>query len=62
MSLRELYVAKPDQLLAQNCTEAYREIASELHYDVLGVAPDEQVVEFREDPGTLSDKKWMHLD
>jgi hypothetical protein len=61
MSLRELYVAKPDQLLPHNSKEAYREIASELHFDVLGVAPEEQLVAFKEDLGTLADQKWSAI-
>ena len=59
MSLRELYLAKPDALLPQNSREAYREVASELHFDVLGVAAEEQVAEFTEDPGALADQKWL---
>ena len=61
MSLRELYVAKSDQLLPHNSKEAYREIASELHFDVLGVAPEEQLVTFKEDLGTLADQKWLPM-
>ena len=61
MSLREIYVAKPDQLVPHNSKEAYREIASELHFDVLGVAPEEQLVAFREDLGTLADQKWLAI-
>ena len=59
MSLRELYLAKPDAFLPQNSREAYREVASELHFDVLGVAAEEQVAEFTEDPGALADQKWL---
>ena len=61
MSLRELYVAKPDQLLQQNSKEAYREVASELHFDVLGIAPEEQLLAFKEDLGTLADRKWSAI-
>ena len=61
MSLRELYLAKPDQLLPQNSKEAYREIASELHFDVLGVAQEEPFADFKENPGTLADQKWLSI-
>ena len=61
MSLRDLCVAKPDQLLPHNSKEAYREVASEWHFDVLGVAPEEQLARFREDPGTLADHKWLAM-
>ena len=62
MSLRELYLAKPDQLHAHNSSEAYREIASELCFDVLGVAPDEQLEALREDAGALSDGRWRSVE
>ena len=62
MSLRELYVARPDQLHMHNSQEAYKETASELHYDVLGVAPEEQLMAFKEDPGTLANKRWRPIE
>ena len=61
MSLRELYVAKPDQRLPHNSKAAYREIASGLRFDVLGVAPEEQLAGLNEDPGTLADQKWLAI-
>ena len=58
MTLREFYAAKPDQLMAQNSREACREIASELHFDVLGTLADEEpLVALREDLGTPADEK-----
>ena len=62
LTLREFYFAKPDQLMAQGSLEAYREIASKLHFDVLGtLADEEQLVALREDLGTLSDETWRYL-
>ena len=62
MTLREFYGAKSDQLMAHNSHEAYKEIASELHFDVLGtLADEEQLVALRDDLGTLADEKWRHL-
>ncbi len=56
------HFAKQEELVRQNSREAYREIASELHFDVLGtLADEEQLVALREDLGTLSDEKWRHL-
>ena len=48
MSFREFYLAKPDQFLPQNSKEAYREIVSELHFDVLGVAQEEPFADLKE--------------
>ena len=62
MSLRGMFLAKPDQLMPHNSGEAYREIASELHFDVLGVAKEEDLNAFKEEPGTLADEKWFTFE
>ena len=62
LTLRELYNAKPDQLVPQNSREAYREVASEMDFDVLGICPEEQLVALKEDLGVLLDEKWRFLD
>ncbi len=62
MSLRELFLARPDQLHAHNSHDAYRELASELHFDVLGVAKDEELTAFKDNLGTLADQNWIAIE
>ena len=41
--------------------EAYKAIGREFNFDVLGVAPEIEITEFRNDPGTLADKRWLQM-
>ena len=48
-------------LAEQQLDEAYKSIAGQLHFDVLGIAPELSIAELREDPGTLADKRWTQI-
>ena len=61
-SLRELKDARPDQLAARDANEAYEGIAREMAWDVFGTTDDAAVAAYREDPGTLEEKKWLQLE
>ena len=60
-SLREFFDAMPDQLAERDSDAAYEAIAREMEWHVLGVADEAAVAGYREDPGTLADKKWLQL-
>jgi hypothetical protein len=49
-------------LASQQLDEAYKAIAAQLEFDVLGVAPEVSIAELREDPGTLADQRWSQLE
>ena len=60
-SLVEFWDAKDDQLAARNSDEAYESIGREMEWDVLGVGDEGAIAAYRNDPGTLADKKWSQL-
>jgi len=59
-SLLELVNKKPDELIQGNTIEAYWTIAKELLYEPLGMLPDEQLNEFRDNPGKLEETHWKN--
>ena len=60
-SLREFHDATPGQLATSQLDKAYELVAKEFHFDVLGVCPEIEITELRNDPGTLSEKRWLQL-
>ena len=61
-TLRELANARDDDLAPIDSDEAYRAVARELGYDVLGVAPDADIADFRDDPGSLQQCRWKKIN
>ena len=59
MSLRDFASASDDELAPVGSFEAYQAIAEAMHFNVLGCAPDADVADFREDPGTLEQRLWI---
>ena len=57
-SLRELVEARPHEKAPADSAEAYRSVAAELGYDVLGQASDADLLWLREEPGTLAERRW----
>ena len=62
MSLRDFAGAKDDELAPVDSDEAYIAVAKAMGYDVLGCAPDADVADFREDMGTLEQRRWDKLE
>ena len=62
MSVRDFATAPDDELAPVDSYEAYQTIATAMHFNVLGYAPDAEVADFREDPGTLEQRRWVKLD
>ena len=60
-SLREFHEAAPSMLASTQIDEAYAAVGQEFHFDVLGVAPEIEITELRNDPGSLADKRWLQL-
>ena len=60
-TLRELANARDDDLAPIDSDEAYRAVARELGYDVLGAAPDADITDFRDDPGILQQCRWTKI-
>ena len=60
-SMRELAAAHDDHFAPVDSNEAYRAVAREFGYDVLGVAPDSDVAEFRDKLGTIADRRWAGI-
>ena len=60
-TLRELANARDDDLAPTDSDEAYRAVARELGYDVLGVAPDDVIADYRDDTGTLEQRRWTKI-
>ena len=61
-SVRRLSEATDDMFVEESCEEAYKCVAKELGYDVLGKAPDEVLEPFRNAPGTLAEKLWETIE
>jgi hypothetical protein len=57
-SLRGLVNARDDEKAPADSEDAYRKVAAEFSYDVLGKASDADVLWLREDPGTLAERRW----
>jgi len=57
-SLVELVNKKPDELIEGNTIEAYAKVAEQLLYEPVGMLGDDQLNEFRDDPGTLEERTW----
>ena len=55
-SLVELVNKKTDELIEGNAIEAYAKVAEQLLYEPVGVLPDEQLNEYRDNPGTLEER------
>ena len=53
--------ARPDELLPTDSSEAYSSVAAELGYDVLGCGAEADVLQLREEPGTLADGRWLGM-
>ena len=62
MSLRDFAQAQDDELAPVDSDEAYIAVAKAMGYDVLGCAPDADVADFREDMGTLEQRRWDKLE
>ena len=62
MSLRDFAKAQDDELALVDSDEAYIAVAKAMGYDVLGCAPDADVADFREDMGTLEQRRWDKLE
>ena len=60
-SLQEFNDASEFMLATLQSDEAYKAIGREFNFDVLGVAPEIEITEFRNDPGTLADKRWLQM-
>ena len=56
----ELVNKKPDELIQGNAIEAYSTIAKELLYEPLGMLPDDQLNDFRDNPGKLEERHWKN--
>ena len=54
--------AADDELAPVDSNEAYKAVGKAMCYDVLGCAPDADVADFREDPGTLEQRRWKKLE
>lgn len=61
-SVRSLAEAREDSLVKEDSEEAYRAVAKEMSYDVLGTAPDEVLEPFRLDPGTFAERRWEKIE
>ena len=61
MPLRDFARAPDDELAPVDSDEAYIAIGREMGYDVLGCAPEADVSDFREDVGTLEQRRWEKL-
>ena len=61
-SLKELRDAQDYEFNKQDTVEAYRDIAEQMKYDVLGIPQDEKadhvIEQFQEDLGTLASQNW----
>ena len=57
-NLRELADARPYELQAEQSDAAYKAIADEMHFDVLGVCDEPVITRLRDDPGNIAEKKW----
>ena len=62
MSVRDFAKAQDDELAPVDSDEAYIAVAKAMGYDVLGCAPDADVADFREDMGTLEQRRWDKLE
>jgi hypothetical protein len=60
-SLRELVETRPDELLPEDSEAAYSSVAAELGYDVLGCGSDADILQLREEPGTLAERRWCQI-
>ena len=60
-SLQEFNDASSDMLAMLLTDEYYKAIGREMNFDVLGVALELEISEFRNDPGTMVEKRWRQL-
>jgi len=60
-SVRQLSEAPEDQLYPGDDEEAYKIVAAEMGYDVLGKAAEEELEPFINAPGTLSERLWENI-
>ena len=59
-SVAELAEKKPDELLDSNALQAaYETIGKELDFHPLGMLPDETFEEYRDNPGTLEERRHL---
>ena len=58
-SVAELAEKKQDELLDGNALQAYETIGKELDFHPLGMLPDETFEEYRDNPGTLEERRHL---
>ena len=58
-SVAELADKKQDELLDGNALQAYAIIGKELDFHPLGMLPDETFDEYRDNPGTLEERRHL---
>eukprot|EP00973_Karenia_brevis_P037630 5192815-Karenia_brevis.AAC.1 len=61
-SVRHLAEATDDFLAPEDSEEAYKAVAKELSYDVLGIAEEEALEPFRLSPGALGERLWEKIE
>ena len=61
-SVRRMAEVTDDLLAPQDSEEAYKAVAREMSYDVLGTAEEEALEPFRLAPGTLLERFWEKID
>ena len=61
-SVRRMAEATDDLLAPQDSEEAYKAVAKEMNYDVLGAADEEALELFRVAPGTLVERLWEKIE
>ena len=62
MSLRVFVRAADDELAPVDSNTAYIAVGKAMCYFVLGCAPDADVADFLENPGTLEQRRWDKLE
>ena len=58
-SVAELAEKKQDELLDGNALQAYETIGKELDFHPLGMLPDETFDEYRDNPGTMEERRHL---
>jgi hypothetical protein len=61
-SVRRMAEITDDDLAPQDSEEAYKAVAKEMNYDVLGMAAEEALEAFRLAPGTLVERLWENIN